>query len=141
VEYVKANDHYWVRLEKDEEIFESLLEFAAKENLQAASVSGIGAVKNADIGCYDLDRKEYDSKNFPDIMELISATGNISQLDGKPFLHLHGVISGHDYLAKGGHFFKAYVGVTCEFVIIPLDHKVQRVMNNSIGLCLLDFKE
>ncbi len=140
MDYKKANDHYWLRINKDEEIFETVKAFAKKEGIKAASLTGIGAVKDAEIGFYDLEAQKYESKIFPEVMELISATGNISLLDGEPFLHLHGVVSGHDYLAKGGHFFKAVVGVTCELVIIPFDCDVHRTMNSSVGLCLLDFK-
>jgi len=140
VDYKKANNQYWLRIDKDEEIFESVKAFAKKEGITAASLSGIGAVKDAEIGFYDLEKQEYESKIFPDVMELLSANGNISLLEGEPFLHLHGVVSGHDYLAKGGHFFKATVGVTCEFVVTPIDLEIHRTMNSSIGLCLLDFK-
>ncbi len=130
----------FIRLDKDEDIFAELEKLASDNNWQAASVAGIGAVKDLEIGVYYLDEKKYLKKSFPDLAELLSLKGNLSLKDGKPFYHLHGVFCGHDYQCFGGHVFQIKVGVICELVVdFAPDLKIERQMNDEVGLAQWGF--
>jgi len=125
-------------LRKEEEIFSSISKCAETIGLNGAILSGLGAIKNIDIGYYDLEQKKYFNKDFgDDIVELISLTGNIALKDGKPVPHIHIVCSKHDYSAFGGHLFSAKVGVTVEIHVTPLQASPVRQMSEEIGLALI----
>ena len=44
---------YFIFLEKDEPVIKALTEFCKKNGIQNGEISGIGAVKNIEIGAFD----------------------------------------------------------------------------------------
>lgn len=136
---IKDGDLWFLRLDKDENLFSTLEAWAAKEGLQSGHLSGIGALKNCELGFYHLAQKHYDRKLFPNEAELLSLEGNLSSLDGKPFFHIHTVLGDENFNAFGGHLFNADVAVTCEINFRPFHQDIVRTQNESIGLNLLNF--
>lgn len=129
---------YILRLDRGEEILTSVTAFAKAEKIEAAFVTGIGAVKDVTLGIFQRDKKEYSQKAFDGEYELLSLDGNLSMVDGEQFTHLHCVLSGNDYVAFGGHLFGATVAVTGELRVVPLGGRLERRLNPEIGLKLLD---
>jgi predicted DNA-binding protein with PD1-like motif len=139
MEYQKDRDIYFIRIDKDEDLFKSLEYFARTEKLKSGHLSGIGALKECELGFYHLHSKTYDRKMFHDEVELLSLEGNLSRLNDDPFLHIHTVLGGDDFRCFGGHLFSAKVAVTCEVNFRPLDLLIERRPNAAIGLNLLHF--
>jgi predicted DNA-binding protein with PD1-like motif len=132
------SEGYLLRLERDEEVTESLTRFLEEKEIRAGIVSGLGGIADAELGFYDLPTKTYLRRVIPGNLELVHYLGNITQVDGKPFIHAHAVVSGRDYQAYSGHFFQARIAVTGEFVIRPADWKVSRALDDFTGLKLMD---
>lgn len=139
MESIKHKDLWFLRLDKDEDLFSTLEAWAAENNLKSGHLSGIGALKDVELGFYHLSRKEYDRKVFPHEAELLSLEGNLAFLNGKPFFHIHTVLGDENFNAYGGHLFKATVAVTCEINFRPLEIEANRELNEDIGLNLLKF--
>jgi predicted DNA-binding protein with PD1-like motif len=139
MEYVIDQDKAFVRLQKGQSLFPSLVEIAQTENWRAAHISGLGALSHLELGYYDLPTKTYLRKQFNDEYELLSMDGNLSMKDGEPFFHLHGVFSGRDFQAFGGHMFKAEVAVTCEVNIRLFSAEIERRPDSEVGLSLVHF--
>ncbi len=129
---------YHFRLEKGDEIVEAITAFCEHNDIKAARLEGIGAVMEAELGFYDLEKQKYHHKKFGE-MEIVSLLGNISLVDDKPFLHAHMVLSGRDFSAVGGHLFNGIVGATCEIFLTPLPHSMKRKHIPEIGLKLLHY--
>ena len=106
----------------------------AAHGVQGARVSAIGALEDPEIGWWDLDNLKYHKQVFPGIWELLSLDGNVTMVDGKPYLHVHTAISGHDYAVKGGHLFDSKVGVVVEMFIEPVPTPLPRAFCDAIGL-------
>lgn len=137
---VKEGDKGWsVRLDLDDSLFASLEKIASENNWESGFIWGLGALKNCELGFYHLHQKTYDRRTFKDEAELLSLVGNLSQVDGKPFFHLHAVLGGSDFKCFGGHLFSADVAVTCELFFTEQDFYATRVHNDAIGLKHLDF--
>jgi len=134
----KFTGGYLIRLERGEEVTEALTKFLAEKGIHAGTVTGLGGVGDAELGFYDLPNKTYLRKKFPGNLELVSYLGNITLVEGKPFIHAHAVISGLDYAAHSGHFFGARVTITGEFVVRPEDWEVKRSADDYSGLKLMD---
>ena len=130
---------YFLRVDKDEDLFETILGWAKENNVDCAHISGIGALKDIELGFYHLSEKTYERKVFPKEAELLSLDGNISLFEGKPFLHIHAVLGDENFNAFGGHLFSAKVAVTCEVNIRPISIEAKRVPNEEVGLNLLSF--
>jgi predicted DNA-binding protein with PD1-like motif len=137
MKYRKEDNHYLMVLDRGDEVTSSLAQFVADEGLQGGSIKGIGGVTNVTLGFFDIWQKEYLRREFNDFYELAALVGDISLVDGKPFCHLHAVISDSEMNAFAGHLLSAEISVTCEITITP-GQPVSRKLNTEIGLNLLD---
>jgi predicted DNA-binding protein with PD1-like motif len=128
-----------VRIDKGEEILTVIRSLYQSHGIKLASISGIGAVSRANIGIFIQDTKEYRTKELTGSMEIVSMAGNISEMDGKCYIHCHITLTDENYQAWGGHLNEAVVGPTCEMVIDIIDGQVDRKFNETVGLNLIKF--
>ncbi|MHC4663140.1 MAG: PPC domain-containing DNA-binding protein [Planctomycetota bacterium] len=140
MKYWNEGNTFFLKLEKGDEVIESLVSFAAKEKIESATISGIGAIEQVTLGYFDVEAREYEQKDFPFSMELGALVGNITHLDGKPTVHAHATIGGPDLKAYTGHLFKGTVSVTGEILITKHPVKMERSFDEDIGLNLIDLK-
>ena len=119
---------------RGEDVRSCLEQLAANHGISAARVSAIGAIENPEIGAYDLPRRAYDKRTLEGLYELVSMQGNISLVDGKPFLHAHVALSDHNCAVRGGHLFEAKVGLVLEVFMEPYPTPIARAMDDGIGL-------
>ena len=129
---------YGVTIETGEEIVASLTEFARRENVRAALLSGLGAVGECELGFFVRSTREYVRRAFTGEHEIGSLTGNISELDGQPFPHCHVVIAAADLVAWTGHLFRGVVTVTCETQVVTDPGVFRRVRRPDLGFNPLD---
>lgn len=129
---------YVVRFDKGEEVFQGLIEFAEKNQITAAVFWGIGTVSEADLGFYNPFLKQYRSKPVVENFEIISLTGNLAVLDGKPAVHAHGSFGRTDFSVIGGHVFKLVTLATCEIFLIKLTGEIRRKNHPDFQLNLMD---
>ncbi len=136
----KTEKGHIIKLERGEELIATLTQYCADENIRNAIFQGIGAVERVKIGYYDLGKREYFFRNEPGVFEVASMQGNVALVEGKPFIHAHAVLSRCDGTLEciGAHIKEAYVAVTLEIFMTPLDSAVERKHDDSIGLKLLD---
>jgi len=136
--FKKIPTGYLVRLEKGEEIVESLISLANNEKIKGGFLYGLGAVKDVTLGYFDTAKKEYQKKDFDGDYEVTSLVGDIFYFEGKPGVHVHVNLSGSDFTTIGGHLFKAVITGTGEFFIHTTDEILKRKKDPSSGLNLLD---
>ena len=137
--YKKFNNKYIVRLNVGEEIVESVKKFAQEENIRFGTVTGIGAINKAKIGLFNTETKEYQSTILEEDMEIISLAGNITEMNGEPYIHLHIALANSEHNVKAGHLNMAVISATGEIIIEAIDGYVDREFDDDIGLNLLKF--
>lgn len=140
MEYKRFGEKLVLRIDRGEDIVTKLKELCALENISLGSVSGIGAVMETEIGIFNVDTKEYFSKKVEGLYEVSNLTGNISQMNGETYLHLHitiGDVKKNEVYA--GHLNRAVVGATAEIIVSVIDGQVDRQKDENIGLNLFKF--
>lgn len=140
MEFRRFNDAYVVRMDRGEEVMETLTALCEQEGIRLASVEAIGAVDRAVVGLYDVGEKVYHKKEFTEPMELTSLLGTVTEKDGKPYLHLHATFCDANMQAHGGHVNALHISATCEMVLRLLPGQVGRRLDEVTGLNLFDFK-
>lgn len=130
---------YIIRLDKGEEVINSLKKFCSEQKIYLGTVSGLGAADKIVLGLFNTKTKKYFSKEFSGDFELTSVLGNISQMNGEVYLHLHANISNENCQVFGGHLTSAKISGTFEGVIEKIDGEVNRKFNEEVGLNLFDF--
>jgi len=135
--YTKVPTGYLMVLRQGDNIFEELEAFAAKENVPSANSTGMGFV-NITFGFFDFEKKDYDPiREFKDV-ELASMHGTIAWQNGEPSIHTHGVITGKDFIAHGGHILSGTVSTgSLEIMIIVHDKQLERVKEKALGANVL----
>ncbi|HDY75848.1 MAG TPA: DNA-binding protein, partial [Candidatus Marinimicrobia bacterium] len=125
----------------NEKIMDTLTQFCKDHDIHNGQISGIGAIKNIEIGSYDVENKEYIIHQLNEVWELTSYQANVLLKDGEPFIHAHINISDHNLTVKGGHLFGAEVAAVGEFILRKIETDGKRELDPNIGLatmCFLD---
>ena len=133
MEFQRTRYGYVLRIDTGEEIIASLTAFAAEQGVRAGLISGLGAVGEAELGFFVRETGTYVRRTFPGEHEIGSLTGNLSELEGKPFPHCHIMIAGPDFVAYTGHLFRGVVTVTCEVQVVTDPGVVRRVVRPELG--------
>ncbi len=139
MEYQKHGETYVLRLNRGEEVVESLRALCEQEHIALASVTGIGAVGELTTGLFHTAEKQYAATDLRGDFEIVSLAGNVTQQDGAVYLHLHIAVADETQLVRGGHLNRAVVSATAEIFVTPYAGTVGRVFSEEIGLNLMDF--
>jgi uncharacterized protein len=124
---------YLVRLDRGEEVVAVLTSLAARRKIECGFLQGIGAVEDAEIGYFDLARKRYRRRTITPVAEVVGLSGNISVLNGQPFIHAHIILAGPDQKVTGGHLFAATVAITLEIYVRVIRRRLVRKHDPKTG--------
>ena len=92
-----------IRLATGDDLLEGITRYAAENAIRAATVEYLGAVRRAALRYYDQDERVYRDFTIDEHLEVLSGVGNVSLLDGSPFVHTHMALADADGRAFGGH--------------------------------------
>ena len=131
---------YVLSLDNHVEITEALSAFCKEKNILAGSITGLGAINEATFRFLNPATKKYIDKSYCEQMEITNLTGNISQKDGLPYLHIHITASRSDYSCIGGHLLSARINGACELTVEDFGQvHIGRRQDAETGLNLYDF--
>ncbi len=139
MEYRRFENTLVIRMDRGEEICGTLAAICEKEDVELAEVSALGAVDRAEMAIYDVPSKTFFRKTFEGPMEIGSLVGSVTRKDGKPYLHLHGVVCDSELAAHGGHIASMRISATCEMIVRIFPGEVGRRMDEAIGLNVFEF--
>lgn len=139
--YAQIHNKVLVRIDKGEELVDSLKTICKKLNIRLGSITGIGATDKITVGLMNTKTKKYQSKEFNGDHEITALIGNITTMNGEVYLHLHVTIANVEHKALGGHLTSAVISATFEGVIEIIDGQINREYNEEVGLNLFKFKE
>jgi predicted DNA-binding protein with PD1-like motif len=124
---------YVIRLDAGERIIQTLAALCERDRIGGGYLSGIGSAGEAEIGWFDAATKGYAWTKIPGPSEIVSLTGNITKVDGRPFVHAHIALAGKDLTVKGGHLKEAVVAVTCELILVSFKDDIARKKDETSG--------
>ncbi len=113
---------------------EDIVAIAARGKIVTARVEAIGGVDKLRLAYFNRESKKYEEHDFSGFLEVTSLLGNITQKDGKPFLHAHGNFGRRDLSVIGGHVISATVFPVLEVMITPTENKAFRRFDEGLGL-------
>jgi uncharacterized protein len=129
----------WVLVfDPGDEAFGGLESFAREHNLTAASLTGIGAFREATLGYFDWESKEYEELPVAEQVEVLSLVGDVAEQDGRPTVHAHVVLGLRDGSTRGGHLLRGVVRPTLEVVLRHSPTHLRKRHDPASGLALID---
>ena len=146
MEYKKIGNSYYIRIDRGDEIINSLLELCRKESIPSAVYTGIGGCQDAELQTFIPETGNFETKKIEGMLELISINGNIiSDENGELFHHTHALFSfkenGQHGIA-GGHLKSTTVRYTAEIELRPtVGGKIMRKYDSESGTGFWDFND
>ena len=139
MEYAGNGNQLIIRLNRGEEVVSSIAAVCEREQIDSASVTGIGAVDYCKIGIYHVETREYTAHELRGEREMTALTGNISMKNGERYFHFHVTVSGNDLVSYGGHLNEARISATAEIYVTVFAVATERIVDGETGLNLLAF--
>jgi uncharacterized protein len=129
---------YAVALETGDEVLSLLTAFAREHEIDAASLTAIGAFSSAVLGYFDWQSKQYKRIPVDEQVEVVSLIGDVAVADGNQTLHVHAVLGKSDGSVLGGHLLEALVRPTLEVILIQQPSYLRKRKDPETGLALID---
>lgn len=108
------------RLQRGDDLLEALTALARARGVRAGWLQFLGAVERARLAFYDQEGHEYRPLELPQPLEIAAGVGNVSLLDGEPFVHAHVVLTDGEGRAYGGHLLPGTAVFACEYALWEL---------------------
>jgi predicted DNA-binding protein with PD1-like motif len=137
VKYFVLGPTYIVRLDAGEKIVETLKALCERDAIGGGFFNGLGAVAEAEIGYFDPAAKDYNWVKLSGPREIVTLCGNISKVDGQPFIHAHIALGDNTFAVRGGHLKEAVVSVTCEVTLTRFRDDIGRTKDEATGFLKL----
>ena len=137
MKYFVLGSTYVVRLDAGEKIVETLKALCERDAIGGGFFNGLGAVGEAEIGHFDPAANDYTWTKLSGPYEIVSLYGNITTVDGKPFIHAHIALGDNTFAVRGGHLKEAVVSVTCEITLTRFRDDIGRKKDEATGLLRL----
>lgn len=130
----------WVLvLSRGEEAKKTILDFAARNDLKAASFVALGAFEKAKLGYFDWQEKKYLPIPVDEQVEVVTLVGDIAENEkGEADLHAHTVLGRRDGSTRGGHLMEGVVRPTLEVTLTETPAHLKRRMRKDINVALID---
>jgi uncharacterized protein len=129
---------YAVVLDTGDEVTGELGKFVREQEVEAASVTAIGAFSRAVLGYFQWETKQYKKIAVNEQVEVLSLLGDVAVDDEGPTLHLHAVLGKSDGSVVGGHLIEAYVRPTLEIILVQSPSYLRKHKDPETGLALID---
>ena len=132
---------YLLVMDQGDEAVSEITAFAKANDVNAASLTAIGACTSATLAYFDSEKGEYINRRFIEQMEIASLIGDIADDDGQPALHAHIVLGRHDYSALAGHLVEIHVFPTMEIILTETPAHLRKRLDKATGLTLISPKD
>jgi predicted DNA-binding protein with PD1-like motif len=132
---------YVVVCDPGDEAVAALNEFARAEDLEAASITAVGAFEHAVVGWFDRAARDYRRIPVDEQCEVLSLLGDVAEGADGPIVHVHAVLGLSDGTTRGGHLLEGKVFPTLEVVVTETQAELRKVLRPEIGIALIDLDQ
>lgn len=123
---------FLLMLEPGDEVVRCLIQFARAQEVDAAVVTGIGSISQAELGAGSGRAREHRRRTVAEPLEACSLTGTVTLVDGEPFPHLHGTFARSDHSLLGGHVYQAVCATSVELVLQVTTDSLLRAVQQQL---------
>lgn len=139
MEYKKFGNTIIARLDVGDEIMESLKKIVESEKIKLAQINGLGGTNDFTIGVRSHETKKYDPTDYNGRFEIANIHGNVTTLNGSPYLHVHIGCGNEKGEYRGGHLIRCVIGATAEIFITTYEGAIDRKVDPQTGLNVFKF--
>jgi predicted DNA-binding protein with PD1-like motif len=134
-----ATEPTWaVIFEPGEESVAGLTDWAEKQRIRAARLTGIGGFRDVELGFFDPAERDYRRIPVREQVEVLSLLGDITMGEEGPEVHAHVVVGLSDGTTRGGHLLSGEVWPTLEVLVSQVPTYLARRHDPATGLAVID---
>ena len=137
---LSPSEYLLVFTEPDVELIAALNEFAATARIPSGRLQAIGSVSAATLAWWSDDTKAVEKYTATGQFELVSFLGNITSNAEGPRIHAHAILTGPGGLVAG-HAVALTVRASVEVSVTVFEAPIERVMNDTFGLWIIDLSD
>lgn len=137
----ETNFGYLLVLSPGDELIRSLIAFARRHDIDGAMISGVGTVREIELGTWSSQRNEHVRHTFIEELDVCTIAGNLALLDGEPMPHIHAVFARSDCSTIGGHVFEAVCATSVEIAIQTTQAPLERTTGSERDLLVAHEEE
>ena len=127
--------------ETGDEVVSEITNFTKVNDLDAASITAIGAFSRAMLGYFDIEKTQYEKIPIEEQVEVLSLVGDVALNRGEPELHAHVVLGRRDGTTRGGHLLEARVRPTLEVILVESPEHLKKRTDEETGLALIALED
>ncbi len=136
-------DKIYLRVDKGDEIIDSILATCSEFDVKSATFQGIGGCGNVGIQTMIPEENDFVLSEMSGMLEMVSIIGNITCDDkGTIYQHAHAQFAYLDeqgnHCVIAGHLHHAVVSYTAEIVIEPVAGVIGRKVDPATGIVVWD---
>ncbi|MFH0789962.1 MAG: PPC domain-containing DNA-binding protein [Pseudomonadota bacterium] len=105
------------RLPYEGDLLKVLNAFCREEQIKTGYLSVIGAAKCGVFSAYNQGKQVYETVTLKEELEITNCQGNVSLLEGEPFVHAHISFSRADGQTLAGHLMEGTILFAGELVL------------------------
>ncbi len=138
MKHTRKGNVFVIRVDKGEDVMNSLRKFCEEQKMGAGFFTGIGALQYAEIGLFSEEDKRYAMNKIEKPLEIANLTGSVAMAENGLVIHAHATLGDEKGRVYAGHLAKGIVSVTCEIFLTVLEDELKRKEDERTGLKLLD---
>jgi uncharacterized protein len=123
--------------DKGEEALGAVTGAVRANGIRAGQVTAVGGFRQARLGFFDRDNREYAPIPVEEQVEVLSLLGDVAEQDGRPVVHLHAVLGRRDGSTVGGHLLDGQVWPTLEVIVTEVGPELTKQIDPETGLALI----
>ncbi len=134
----KPGRFFLIRVPSGSELVDYIKNYVKDLGISTGVLWLIGAFRRAKIGFFMEDEGLYRTTDVNEFTEVVSASGNISSIDGEPFIHVHVALGRTDGSCIGGHLIEGVVFTAEVWIQELIGGELKRVKEGSLYLWPLE---
>ena len=132
---------FFLVFDPGDSFLQPMIEFVRNNEIGGASFTGLGALSEATLAWFDPSDGQYKPFHIVEQLECSSMVGNISWMNGKPFIHAHCVLGKRDGTSLSGHVKDLKALPTLEITLEEHGTRLERRRRPDTGYALIDLPD
>jgi len=134
----KLGRFFLLRVPSGSELISYIRKYAKDLSINTGVLWLIGSFRRTKIGFFIEEEGSYKVIDVNEFTEVINASGNISLVNGEPFIHVHVALGRVDGSCIGGHLIEGIVFIAEVWIQELIDGELKRVREGSLYLLPLE---
>ncbi|MCS7128981.1 MAG: DUF296 domain-containing protein [Sulfolobales archaeon] len=134
----KSGRFFLLRVPSGSELVNYIRKYVKDLDISTGIFWLIGSFHRAKIGFFIEEEGSYKTIDVNEFTEVINASGNISLVNGEPFIHVHVALGRMDGSCIGGHLIEGIVYIAEVWIQELIDEELKRVKEGSLHLWPLE---